>query len=241
MNQKNLPPPIEVTDLRDPDRKLYYSAHVGPRGAVICAYAQEFCGDWNTWNYERSYAHLVKEGKYTFSCGDFAALKPGITNQNGKLVYDPQLWPEEYQLTKEQAMPAVINLDPDKRIVQPKEKPAEQPKRPRGRPRKNPTDQVITAAQVEEKVENVLPVKPAKPAPAKTPVKTPVKPVPEKSLEEQTNAKIQAASQVLAAKVNPKPEPKPEEKTPEQPPAPAPEPAPTKRRWEFELSPDDIL
>jgi hypothetical protein len=47
-----------------------------PKEAVICAYAQSL-NDWNTWNYSSRYNHLVKEGKYTWLCGDFSVFKDG--------------------------------------------------------------------------------------------------------------------------------------------------------------------
>ncbi len=46
-----------------------------PREAVVAAYAQSR-GDWNTWDYETKYAHLVRysgTNNRTVSCGDFAA------------------------------------------------------------------------------------------------------------------------------------------------------------------------
>jgi hypothetical protein len=42
--------------------------------AVICAYAQSL-GDWNTWDYDNKYSHLLREGKETWGCGDFCSLK----------------------------------------------------------------------------------------------------------------------------------------------------------------------
>lgn len=62
--------------------ELFYS--LPPREAVIAAFAQYGgnsqynigSGDWNTWDYERRYGHRVMTGKYSVSCGDFAALLP---------------------------------------------------------------------------------------------------------------------------------------------------------------------
>jgi hypothetical protein len=39
--------------------------------AVIAAFAQDR-GDWNSWDYETRYAHLVQHGHWHFFCGDFA-------------------------------------------------------------------------------------------------------------------------------------------------------------------------
>ena len=54
--------------------KLIYTC--SPKQAVIAAYAQSK-GDYNTWNYEINYGHLLEEGKLTFLCGDFSAFKDG--------------------------------------------------------------------------------------------------------------------------------------------------------------------
>ena len=45
-----------------------------PREAVLAAYAQSM-NDWCTWQYEERYGSLVLEGRYSYCCGDFAALK----------------------------------------------------------------------------------------------------------------------------------------------------------------------
>jgi hypothetical protein len=45
-----------------------------PRSAVIAAHAQSL-GDWNTWDYESKYADIAQEGKYSWNCGNFSALK----------------------------------------------------------------------------------------------------------------------------------------------------------------------
>ena len=47
----------------------------GAKEAVVCAYAQSL-NDWETWNYTDKYGHLLVEGKHSFGCGDFSALKP---------------------------------------------------------------------------------------------------------------------------------------------------------------------
>lgn len=44
-----------------------------PREAVIAAYAQSL-GDNNTYDYHK-YDSLVREGKITYGCGDYTALK----------------------------------------------------------------------------------------------------------------------------------------------------------------------
>ena len=47
-----------------------------PKEAVIAAYAQSL-NDWNTWQYVERYNNLIIEGKHSFCCGDFSALKEG--------------------------------------------------------------------------------------------------------------------------------------------------------------------
>ena len=63
-----------VYDLRSETPLPVASYSCEPRSAVIAAYAQSR-GDWNTWNYERAYSHLVREGEHSFICGDFACAK----------------------------------------------------------------------------------------------------------------------------------------------------------------------
>ncbi len=41
-----------------------------PRMAVICAHAQSL-GDWNTWDYETAWGHMVVESDSTVRCGSF--------------------------------------------------------------------------------------------------------------------------------------------------------------------------
>lgn len=43
---------------------------ITPREAVIAAYAQSL-GDWNTWDYDTRYRHLVRinKGSRTIACG----------------------------------------------------------------------------------------------------------------------------------------------------------------------------
>lgn len=61
--------------------KCYYTCT--PRESVIACYAQHLkpssnaIGDWNTWDYEENYGHLVEEGKETLLCGDWSAFKDG--------------------------------------------------------------------------------------------------------------------------------------------------------------------
>lgn len=49
---------------------------IGPREAVICAYAQSL-GDYNTWGYESRYGHKVAMGTYGWCCGEFWAKLTG--------------------------------------------------------------------------------------------------------------------------------------------------------------------
>lgn len=65
---------VSVRDLSSDQFQEYVG--LTPRQAVIVAYAQSL-GDHNTWNYERRYGHLVREGRVTVSCGDWCALKEG--------------------------------------------------------------------------------------------------------------------------------------------------------------------
>ena len=70
-----------VMNLSNPNHKIQYTCT--PREAVIAAYAQNIrhshntVGNWNTWQYEELYGHLVVEGKFTLACGDFSAFKDG--------------------------------------------------------------------------------------------------------------------------------------------------------------------
>lgn len=72
-----------VMYLLDPSYKLNYTC--SPREAVIAAYAQhrsrnskgKWQGDFNTWDYNKKYNHMVEEGKETFLCGDFSCFKDG--------------------------------------------------------------------------------------------------------------------------------------------------------------------
>ena len=52
-------------------KKQIYSCN--PRRAVIAAHAQSR-NDWNTWQYEERYAHLVQSGQHVVLCGDWSAF-----------------------------------------------------------------------------------------------------------------------------------------------------------------------
>jgi hypothetical protein len=54
--------------------KQIYSC--SPDQAVIAAHAQSL-HDFNTWEYDKNYGHLLEEGKLTWLCGDFSAFKDG--------------------------------------------------------------------------------------------------------------------------------------------------------------------
>lgn len=45
-----------------------------PREAVIGGHAQMEKNDWNTWDYEKKYGHLVKFGEVSVICGNCSAL-----------------------------------------------------------------------------------------------------------------------------------------------------------------------
>ena len=62
---------VRVLNLSTQQEQVYTCS---PKEAVIAAYAQSL-GDWNTWDYAEKYSNLVMEGKVSFSCGDFAAMK----------------------------------------------------------------------------------------------------------------------------------------------------------------------
>jgi hypothetical protein len=64
---------VQVRKRNDPsDWETTYSC--SPREAVIAAHAQSL-RDWNTWDYETRYGHLVVEGVARVSCGAFYAAK----------------------------------------------------------------------------------------------------------------------------------------------------------------------
>jgi len=62
---------VAVVNLATLSEKTYCG--LSPREAVIAAYAQDR-GDWNTWGYSKRYGHLVRTGKVSVSCGDWAAI-----------------------------------------------------------------------------------------------------------------------------------------------------------------------
>ena len=81
---------ITIFNLATQERKDYSCT---PRQAVIAAFAQEK-GDFNTWQYEERYGTRVQEGKHTFLCGDWSALKasdelkPGHTDLDSLPPFD---------------------------------------------------------------------------------------------------------------------------------------------------------
>lgn len=66
-----------------------------PREAVIAAYAQER-KDYNTWNYEQQYGHLVETGKHTYLCGNWSAIHTPYTPEHNrrKARADQKEWEE---------------------------------------------------------------------------------------------------------------------------------------------------
>lgn len=48
-----------------------------PRDAVIAGHAQMEKNDWQTWEYEKRYASLVKFGQVSVTCGNCSALLKG--------------------------------------------------------------------------------------------------------------------------------------------------------------------
>jgi len=52
-------------------KKQVYSCN--SRQAVIAAHAQSH-NDWNTWQYEGRYGHLVESGQHVVLCGDWSAF-----------------------------------------------------------------------------------------------------------------------------------------------------------------------
>jgi hypothetical protein len=64
---------VTVMNLATQEKKIYSCS---PREAVVAAYAQER-KDFNTWNYDKNYDHLVETGKLVFLCGDWSAFIDG--------------------------------------------------------------------------------------------------------------------------------------------------------------------
>ena len=52
-------------------KKQVYSCN--PRRAVVAAHAQSL-SDWNTWQYEQRYGHLVQKARHVVTCGDWSAF-----------------------------------------------------------------------------------------------------------------------------------------------------------------------
>ena len=65
--------PCTVMNLCTNEKQVYTCEH---RMAVICAYAQSN-GDYNTWDYEKNYSHLIMESNFCYNCGDFGVYKDG--------------------------------------------------------------------------------------------------------------------------------------------------------------------
>jgi len=63
-----------MTDVLNLATRQHTPYSCSPREAVVAAYAQSL-KDWNTWDYERRYGHLVTEGRSVVTCGDFTARK----------------------------------------------------------------------------------------------------------------------------------------------------------------------
>lgn len=64
-----------MTRVFDLDAGEYVGTYSAPpREAVIAAHAQSL-GDWNTWDYERAWGHLVHEGQHTVTCGSMSAVR----------------------------------------------------------------------------------------------------------------------------------------------------------------------
>ena len=59
-----------VMNLATGQKQVYTTS---PRQAVIAAHAQSR-HDWNTWQYEERYGHLVESGQHTVLCGDWSAF-----------------------------------------------------------------------------------------------------------------------------------------------------------------------
>lgn len=62
-----------VMNLSTREKQVYFCE---PRKAVLAAYAQSF-KDYNTWQYEERYGHLLLVGKHCLACGDFSAFQDG--------------------------------------------------------------------------------------------------------------------------------------------------------------------
>lgn len=65
---------VKAVNLSTLEEAHYTSEEMTPRQAVINAYAQFTKRDFNTWQYQERYAHLVQEGQKAVSIGDWCAL-----------------------------------------------------------------------------------------------------------------------------------------------------------------------
>lgn len=66
---------VRVFDL---DKGEYVETYAcSPRTAVLAAHAQSI-GDWNTWDYERVWGHLVRESDRVVMCGSFTTAKVAV-------------------------------------------------------------------------------------------------------------------------------------------------------------------
>jgi len=75
---------IDVFNLATGESRQYFdTGEIGAvRMAVISAYAQNHrtrggtIGDWNTWQYEEKYGHMVEYAGRCITCGDWTAINP---------------------------------------------------------------------------------------------------------------------------------------------------------------------
>ena len=64
---------VTVMNMETQER-LYYTC--APKEAVVCAYAQSM-DDYNTWDYDKNYNHMIEEGPEIYLCGNFGVFKDG--------------------------------------------------------------------------------------------------------------------------------------------------------------------
>ena len=64
---------VVVTNLATGEVVLYSCA---PEMAVVCAYEQYTCKNWNTWLYDVNNASVTASGTYCI-CGDWSAKREG--------------------------------------------------------------------------------------------------------------------------------------------------------------------
>jgi hypothetical protein len=67
--------PVTVMNLETQKKQTYSCT---PEEAVVSAYAQNL-NDWNTWEYETRYNHLVMKNESVVLCGNFSAFVDGRT------------------------------------------------------------------------------------------------------------------------------------------------------------------